>query len=189
MLIWVKAPGGASGDRHAVMNQPPFTLDVCEDLKAGREPLSRILRAVSGLHGGQGLRLVAPFKPVPLFFVLGRMGFSHQETMIEPGRWEILFEPSADPAATTAEKHGSPQVDIAPTAASTHVEVDARGLEPPQPMIAILEALAALPDWAELHAYTDRRPVHLYPQLEARGFTGSTEELPDASHLTRIHRA
>ncbi len=186
-MIWVKARRGASGDHHSVMNQPPFTLDVCDDLKAGREPLSRILKAVSGLHNGQGLRLVAPFKPVPLFFVLGRMGFSHQETMIEPGRWEVLFEPSSDraAAATPASRHE----EIAPTAASTHVEVDARGLEPPQPMIAILEALAALPDWAELHAYTDRRPVHLYPQLEARGFTGVTEELPDGSHLTRIRRA
>ena len=186
-MIGIKVRRPATVDVHAVMNEPPFTLDVCDDLKAGREPLSRILKAVSGLHDGQGLRLVAPFKPVPLFFVLGRMGFSHQETMIEPGRWEVLFEPAADRAAAGApdSRHG----EIAPTAASTHVEVDARGLEPPQPMVAILEALAALPDWAQLHAYTDRRPVHLYPQLEARGFTGTTEELPDGSHLTRIHRA
>jgi uncharacterized protein (DUF2249 family) len=68
------------------------------------------------------------------------------------------------------------------------IDVDARGLEPPQPMIVILEALAALPKEAELRARTDRRPMHLYAQLEARGFFGETEAEKDGSFVTHIRR-
>src|SRR5208282_5549672 len=68
------------------------------------------------------------------------------------------------------------------------VEVDARGLEPPQPLVKILEALAALPAGAELRAFTDRRPMHLYAQLEERGFAAVTEEQPDGTFLTHIRR-
>jgi uncharacterized protein (DUF2249 family) len=67
--------------------------------------------------------------------------------------------------------------------------LDARGLEPPQPLVAILEALGTLPVHAELRAHTDRRPMHLYAQLEARGFTGESQEQSDGSFITHIrHR-
>jgi uncharacterized protein (DUF2249 family) len=68
-------------------------------------------------------------------------------------------------------------------------QVDTRGLQPPEPLVRILEALAELPANAELQALTDRRPVHLYDQLAERHFTAETEERPDGSHLTRIRRA
>jgi uncharacterized protein (DUF2249 family) len=66
--------------------------------------------------------------------------------------------------------------------------VDARGLEPPEPLVRILESLAALPADGELLAITDRRPMHLYPLLEARGFAAVTEENSDGSCLTQIRR-
>jgi TusA-related sulfurtransferase len=66
--------------------------------------------------------------------------------------------------------------------------VDARGLEPPQPLVVILEAITRLPENGELRAQTDRRPLHLYPLLEQRGFTGETEEQSDGSFVTTIRR-
>jgi TusA-related sulfurtransferase len=69
------------------------------------------------------------------------------------------------------------------------VHVDARGLEPPQPMVRILEAVADLPAGATLHALTDRRPLHLYAHLEAQGFRAESQEQPDGSVLTHIMRA
>ena len=69
------------------------------------------------------------------------------------------------------------------------VTLDARGLEPPQPLVVILEALAGLPEGAEMRACTDRRPMHLYALLEQRGFTGETEEQHDGSFITTIRRA
>jgi uncharacterized protein (DUF2249 family) len=68
------------------------------------------------------------------------------------------------------------------------VFVDARGLEPPEPLVRILEAVSSLPREAQLHACTDRRPMHLYSQLEQRGFKFESEEQADGSFITHIHR-
>jgi hypothetical protein len=70
----------------------------------------------------------------------------------------------------------------------TVVKVDARGLEPPQPMVKILESLAVPPEVTAIEAHTDRRPMHLYALLEQRGFIGTSEELADGSVITRIRR-
>ena len=64
------------------------------------------------------------------------------------------------------------------------VRLDVRGLEPPQPLIIILETLAVLPPVTRLHARTARRPMLLYAQLEQRGCAAETEEQTDGSFLT-----
>lgn len=74
------------------------------------------------------------------------------------------------------------------TSTENRVDVDARGLEPPQPLVLILETLTDLPPQAEVLARTDRRPLHLYAQLEIRGFDGVTRQLPDGSYQTHIRR-
>jgi TusA-related sulfurtransferase len=71
---------------------------------------------------------------------------------------------------------------------SPTIELDARGLEPPQPLMKILEAVATLPEGATLRAHTRWRPALLYAQLEQRGFTGESEEQADGSYLTLIRR-
>ncbi len=68
------------------------------------------------------------------------------------------------------------------------LDLDARGLEPPQPMVRILEALAILPPDGTLRARTDRRPVHLYPLLEQRGFRAETTEIAGEGFLSLIQR-
>jgi TusA-related sulfurtransferase len=68
------------------------------------------------------------------------------------------------------------------------IQLDARGLEPPQPMVKILEAIATLPPDATLAAHTDRQPMLLYPMLEQRGFAYETIKQSDGSHLTHIRR-
>lgn len=70
------------------------TVDVRETLKAGGEPFSDIMRAVAGLKPGQGLNLLAIFKPVPLFSVMASKGFSHSEREIGGGDWEVVFMPA-----------------------------------------------------------------------------------------------
>ncbi len=69
------------------------------------------------------------------------------------------------------------------------MELDARGLEPPQPMIRILEALAGLPAGGELRARTDRNPVHLGAVLAERGYCGRTEPSTDQGYVTTIRHA
>jgi uncharacterized protein (DUF2249 family) len=62
--------------------------------------------------------------------------------------------------------------------------LDVRGLEPPQPMVLVLERLTTLAPGETLEVLHDRRPLFLYPQLDDRGFVHETEVL--APGLVRI---
>jgi uncharacterized protein (DUF2249 family) len=143
-------------------------LDVRDDIRRGREPFGRIMSAAQQLGPQDRLKLLAPFEPVPLYTFLGNLGLRPTARELTDGSWEILFQRGEAEAASPAAPH--------PRACSggTVVECDVRGLEPPQPMLRILEALTALPNGGELRARLDRRPMHLYPELEARGFTAET---------------
>lgn len=169
------------------MSENIFTLDVREDLRKGNEPFSKIMNAVGQLCPDEKLLLIAPFEPAPLFSVLASQGFDHTSKQIPFGDWEVLFTRRNGAPAVFAPPERPPCGAIKTSSAET-IEVDARGLEPPQPMIKILETLATLPDRTELCARTDRRPMHLYAQLEERGFIGETEEQLDGSHVTTIRR-
>ena len=170
------------------MSSQTVTLDVREEIRRGAEPFTRIMNTVARLLPEENMLLIAPFEPKPLFSVLGKQGFGHTSYQNQLGDWEVLFtrnhqKPDAD----------EPSVPSQPKARSTEtsptgriITVDARGLEPPQPLVKILETLASLPIGAELHACTDRRPMHLYAQLEARGFAGESEEQSDGSFITKI---
>src|SRR3546814_14216064 len=78
-------------------------LDVRPILEAGGEPFGEIMGAIAALGPEQGLRLLAPFKPAPLFDVLAGRGFQHQAPALAGGDWEVLFW-RAD--AATAEGGG-----------------------------------------------------------------------------------
>jgi uncharacterized protein (DUF2249 family) len=168
------------------MNEKVVTLDVRDDIRQGLQPCGKILQAASILKDGETLRLIAPFEPVPLFSLLASKGFSHQAKPLAAGDWEVLFSRTSEPLPAETQQATPAQ---SACGCSQVVEVDARGLEPPQPMVKILEAVAALPTGASLFARTDRRPMHLYAHLEQRGFIGESEEQTDGSFLTHIRHA
>jgi tRNA 2-thiouridine synthesizing protein A len=60
---------------------------------------------------------------------------------------------------------------------TTTVTLDVRGLQPPQPLVRMLEGLDRLADDERLEVRIDRRPMLLYPHVEARGFAHATEDL------------
>lgn len=168
------------------MKTQTVTLDVREDLKKGREPFAKIMQTVSALKQNENLRLIAPFRPAPLFAVMNAKGFSHAAKQTTEGDWEVVFtREGKDGPASHEPVHRRPSSDCA---GKKYVEIDARGLEPPQPLVKILEALPQIPDESEIKALTDRRPVHLYAHLDERGYVGRTEEQPDGSFATFIHR-
>jgi len=169
-------------------------VDVRDDICNGREPFSKIMNAVRELRPEQKLLLIAPFEPFPLFGVLRKQGFAHEAHQTGNGVWEVLFTRVAagaqardghSPVQANSENTNSWKRESGPNEMK-FIEVDARGLEPPQPMVKILEALADLPEGATLCARTDRRPMHLYAQLEVRGYTGNSEEQNDESFITHI---
>ncbi len=174
------------------MSQTTVKLDVREEIRNGREPFGKIMQTVARLKESEQLLLIAPFEPAPLYAVLAQQGFSHQSKTTASGDFEVLFtrgpvdpaDPGTTPASPQPPRGSKPRACSGPPV----LDVDARGLEPPQPLVTILEALATLPDGAQLRARTDRRPMHLYAQLEERGFVGESEEQKDGSFVTHVRR-
>ena len=144
------------------MSKKVVTLDVREDIRRGREPFSKIMQAVGGLRDSEDLLLIAPFEPAPLFAVLTQQGFSHQARPTGTGDWEVLFTRDPETGSAPQEPGGPAQESRAPKPGACSgppvLEVDARGLEPPQPLQKILEAVATLPAGARLRARA-RRPA------------------------------
>jgi hypothetical protein len=171
------------------MNQPKVvTVDVRPDIEHGHEPFNKIMQAVSVLAPGQKLLLLVPFEPVPLYRVMAARGFSHVAEQAPSGHWQIVFE----------QGHGMDSAPVAPPlpencpkrpSQARHIEIDARGLEPPMPMVRILEAIETLPGEMAIIAHTDRRPAFLLEELPNRGFAGDTKQEPDGSYVTYIQRA
>ena len=141
-------------------------LDVRPVLKAGGEPFGAIMEAIGGLAPGEGLRLKATFKPTPLFAVLGSRGFSHEESEIGGGDWQVLFTPSGQ-----APTGASPQPAEADTSAwpVPVTELDNRDLDPPEPMVKILAATETMAPGEVLAALLGREPIFLFPELAKRG--------------------
>ncbi len=173
------------------MSQQTVTLDVRDDIRNGREPFGKIMQMVNALKDDDQLRLIAPFEPAPLYAVLAMQGYAHESKPTPEGDFEVLFSRRSG-AATQPHSSAPPQAPLGPPSRACTgipvIEVDARGLEPPQPLVKILEALAALPEGARLRARTDRRPMHLYAQLDERGFVGESEAQPDGSFITHVRR-
>ena len=79
-----------------------ITLDVRDDLRAGREPFPRIMQTVGRLRDGEHLRILAPFEPRPLIGVLAAQGFTAKITPLDAGDFEIIF--SAPTSAKSDEE-------------------------------------------------------------------------------------
>ncbi len=148
----------------------PLTLDVRDILRSGDEPFGAIMQNVGALVPGQSLRLLATFRPVPLFAVMAGRGFTHTAQPLADGDWEVLFTPKA--------------VDEAP--AQT---LDNRGLPPPEPMVRTLQALEGVPAGAVLEVFVDREPLILYSELRQRGHAFQADKQPDGGYRVLIRHS
>lgn len=68
------------------------------------------------------------------------------------------------------------------------IQIDNRGLQPPEPMVRILAALGELGATDEVVALMDREPLLLYPELERRGFTWELDGTDD-HYVLKVRRA
>ncbi|MFH0299310.1 DUF2249 domain-containing protein [Bradyrhizobium sp. 31Argb] len=160
-------------------------VDVRPILRAGGEPFSVIMAALERLEAGQGLRLYATFKPIPLFAVMADRGFMHSERALDGGEWEVLFTPT-EATENAAAPSGTPSFDNWPEPAVT---LDNRDLDPPEPMVRILAAAEKLGPGETLSALLRREPVFLFPQLEKRGYRWLGGFTPDGATYELTVRA
>ena len=165
---------------------PEVELDVRADLRAGREPFSRIMQAIAELDDGAVLRLRAIFEPVPLFAVLAKRGFAHEARCDGEEDWSVWFWRSDRDRA--ASQLGAIAGDASYVAGPRDVVLDVRGLEPPEPLMRTLAALDALPADHDLVQVNVRVPHFLIPVLGERGFVCEIDESRADRVLVRIHR-
>lgn len=64
------------------------------------------------------------------------------------------------------------------------IEIDNRGLVPPEPMVRILSAIEDAGPGGTVVALMDREPLMLYPELERRGCTWDFEAAESEFKLT-----
>jgi len=146
-------------------------LDVRPILGAGGDPFKLIVKTVKALRSDEALHLIVGFEPKPLYTVMRMFGRrAHVEQA--DGVFHVWFykpgkgapQPEQAPAAAPA----APESADAPL--QEPVELDVRGLEPPMPMIAVLEKLVELGPGAQLMVRHHREPVLLYEKLKLRGY-------------------
>lgn len=177
------------------MARSPLVLDVRPDLAEGHDPFARIMQTVEQLAADQELLLIAPFEPVPLYEVLAQRGFAHATRQAAPREWHVMFRSlAAVPAEPPANGQlpGHPQPTTAPEAAADlaeqTIQLDTRGMDPPGPLLRILNTLETLGAGQRLIAHIDREPLLLYPELLERGWAYDGASQPDGSFIIRIFR-
>lgn len=67
------------------------------------------------------------------------------------------------------------------------IHIDARGLEPPEPMEMVLQSLALLRPGQSIRLLLHREPFLLYPLLTERGYRHATQMEADGSYVILIH--
>jgi uncharacterized protein (DUF2249 family) len=138
--------------------------DVREELRAGREPFHLIMAARATVQPGGALVVRATFEPAPLYRVLGKQGWLHHTEELAADDWRVWFY--------------------------TDVSVlDVREMDPPEPLVHTLAAIASLPEDGAFVQVNVRVPQFLLPKLTEQGFTYEVREIgPDRVHLI-IRRA
>ncbi|HEU5078443.1 MAG TPA: DUF2249 domain-containing protein [Opitutaceae bacterium] len=156
----------------------------------GRVKHAQIFQRWFDLAVGDYFILLNDHDPVPLRYQFtaefpDAFSWEYLEKGPEEFRVKIAkFRALGDPAAKTVVT--SPQ----PSRIAADVrEIDARGLEPPEPLIRILDALESLPAATRLRAITDREPCHLFGEATQRGFRYDCNEQSDGSWLTVLERS
>lgn len=178
-------------------HRPVVEVDVREDLRAGREPFSKIMAAVAELGDARVLLLRTPFEPIPLYAVLGKRGLAHEARAESAGDWTVWFwapsgnKPGISAPHGAAATPGTAAADIPESqqAVPRTVRLDVRGLAPPEPMLRTLAALEALPEDHTLVQVNARVPQFLLPVLQERGFTWEIDETAADRVIVRIRRA
>lgn len=173
---------------------PVIEVDVRDDLRAGREPLARIMSAVSALTGEEVLHVRAIFEPVPLLSLLAKRGLAHESVAHASDDWSVWFWHAVSPSpGTTTERTApsfTPPASKRPaTSDDSTVMLDVRGLQPPEPLVRTLAALETLSAGQQHVQVNERVPQLLLPMLAERGYACELDESRADRVLLRIWRS
>lgn len=148
---------------------------------------AQIFQRWADLPVGGHFVLINDHDPVPLYYqfeALHHGAFTWEYLVDGPAEFHVKITRLAETPVQAPPR--PPRRTAAPNSPVT--QLDLRGLEPPEPMLRILDALEAAACGAIIQARTDRQPLHLFPELTARGATHVSESAGDGSWITIITR-
>lgn len=177
-------------------------LDVREQLRNKLEPFQLIMDTLKTVEQDDIFVLHATFKPTPLIGLLKMRGFAGKAEMLEKEHWVATFvnkknkawlEQQPEGAAEAKAQESRPDISSDAQNCSEEpkqaiIELDNRGLEPPQPMVRTLAAIGRSKPGGEVHIHNDRVPVFLIEELNSLGCTYTVEEQPDGSAKVKIRK-
>jgi uncharacterized protein (DUF2249 family) len=172
-------------DPHAVFDVRPIP---------GRVKHAQIFQRWFDLPLGGYFVLLNDHDPVPLRYQFeaefpGAFLWDYLTTGPDEFRVKITKLRAVSPPPNPSSEAACRAVPVSAAATDRVQQIDARGLEPPEPLIRILDALESLPADVLLRAITDREPCHLFGEAEQRGFRHETARQPDGSWVTLLDRA
>lgn len=74
------------------------------------------------------------------------------------------------------------------TPSANEILIDARGLEPPEPLEKVMQTLDLLRPGQSIRLLLHREPFPLYPLLAERGYGHDTTAQPDGSYVIQIRQ-
>lgn len=81
------------------MSDDIVEIDVRPLLEQGRSPLPLIMNTAGSMQPGERFRLLTSWEPLPLYDVLGRLGFEHTVEQKGEELWIIDFARTGDSKA------------------------------------------------------------------------------------------
>ncbi|GIM46418.1 universal stress protein [Collibacillus ludicampi] len=172
-------------------------LDVRPHLRKKLEPFQLIMDTVRTLDPADTFILHTTFKPVPLLGLMRAKGFAYKTEQLAKDHWKVTFVPKSRKKELKEKEWDEGSFPnkgqtIAPMEVNADsprtIELDNRGLEPPQPMVRTLKALETCRKGDRVVIHNDRVPVFLLEELTALGYPYTIEDQPDGSARVMIQK-
>lgn len=173
---WVAAVDAADPEAH----------DVAAILAAGGDPFSTLTGAAFALAEGAALVVRAPFDPEPLRRHLEASGFRTWAEAGPGGRWRVRVQrlrtapPAAAPPADDTNRSFWLEEGV--------LHLDVRRLPPPKPLREILAFLDHGPHGGRFVVHVPHAPIHLFPELEERGWRWTIQSDDDDGCVLLLER-
>lgn len=166
-------------------------LDVRPSLAQGVDPFHLIMGEVAKLQEDEVLHLINGFEPKPLYNVLGSRGYEHF-TEFADGIFNVYFFKAGTLSAGDAQPatgNAQPVTGSEPAPLPDKVaELDVRGMEPPEPMMAILQKIHEIDEGTVLLVHHHREPMMLYEKLEQIGWQAIANKIEENYYKVVITR-
>jgi uncharacterized protein (DUF2249 family) len=143
-------------------------IDARPILASGGCPFDTVIESGKKLNPGDGLTLIAPFNPLPLYEALQAIGFDYVDKCFEDEAFRVTFR--FTPFEERVLNH----------------DADLTQLEPPQPMVRAAEVLEQAIAGQTLRFRTRFKPMHLIESLEGKDCFHESREQEDGNWLTWV---